>query len=173
MEYRKVRPNEADIIADIHAKSWQIAYKGILTDAFLAHDVWANRRQVWQKRFADFTENECIYVAEEGDVVIGFVCIYGNADENLGSLIDNLHVLPEFKGHGIGKRLMHEAAEWVKAKYANTKIHLWVYENNDAARLFYEKMGGEKVASELYEGPDGTSANTFCYMWRDFKVAVR
>ncbi len=167
MEYRKVRPSEADIIADIHAKSWQIAYKGILTDAFLEHDIWDNRRQVWQKRFAEFTENEFICVAVEGDVVIGFVCVYGNADENWGSLIDNLHVLPEFKGHGIGKRLMQEAAKWVMSQYDNTKIHLWVYEDNHAARMFYEKMCGEKVASELYEGPDGTSANTFCYAWEN------
>ena len=167
MEYRKVRPSEADIIADIHAKSWQITYTGILTDAFLGHDIWDNRRQVWQKRFAEFTENECICVAVDNDTVIGFVCVYGNADENWGSLIDNLHILPEFKGRGIGKRLMQEAAKWVMERYANTKIHLWVYEDNHAARAFYEKMGGEKVASELYTGPDGTSANTFCYAWKN------
>ncbi len=167
MEYRKVRLNEADIIADIHAKSWQIAYKGILTDAFLAQEVFKNRLEVWQKRFTEFTENEFICVAVEADVVIGFVCVYGNADENWGSLIDNLHVLPEFKGHGIGKRLMQEAAKWVMERYSNTKIHLWVYEDNHAARVFYEKMGGENVASELYEGADGTSANTFCYAWEN------
>ena len=168
MEYRKVRPSEADIIAQIHAKSWQIAYKGILTDAFLEHDIWENRRQVWQKRFAESAENEFICVAVEDDVVIGFVCVYGEANENWGSLIDNLHVLPEFKGRGIGKKLMQEASKWVMEQYSNTKIHLWVYEDNDAAREFYEKMGGEKVASELYEGADGTSANTFCYAWKNF-----
>ena len=168
MAYRKVRPDEADIIANIHAKSWQIAYKGILTDAFLEHNVFANRREVWQKRFAESAKNEFICAAVECDVVIGFVCVYGDANENWGSLIDNLHVLPEFQGRGIGQQLMQEAAKWVMERYGNTKIHLWVYEDNHAARAFYEKMGGENVASELYEGADGTSANTFCYAWKNF-----
>jgi ribosomal protein S18 acetylase RimI-like enzyme len=168
MIYRKAKRTEADTIAHIHAKSWQTAYKGILTDAYLENDIWENRRQVWQKRFAEAAKNEFICVAVERDVVVGFVCVYGEADDNWGALIDNLHVLPEIKGRGIGKRLMQEAAKWVTKKYSHSKIHLWVYEANDAARGFYEKMGGENVAAELYESADGTVANTFCYAWKDF-----
>ena len=166
MRYRKAKPNEAATIAQIHAKSWQTAYKGILTDAFLEQGIWDNRLQVWQKRFAESAKNEFICVAVERDAVIGFVCVYGEADENWGALIDNLHVLPEFKGRGIGKRLMQEAAKWATKQYSDSKIHLWVYEDNHAARGFYEKMVGKNVASEYYESPDGTLANTFCYAWK-------
>ncbi len=166
MTFRKVRQNEAAQIAALHARSWQIAYKGILSDSFLENEVFDERLKVWQNRFATPEDNRCIFVAVDDGVICGFICIYGNDDAQWGSLIDNLHISPDFKGKGIGKRLMNEAKKWIFETHQTTYFHLWVYENNHAARQFYEKLGGENVESENHQGLDGTWANALRYVWR-------
>jgi ribosomal protein S18 acetylase RimI-like enzyme len=170
MTYRKVKNYELNQIAVLHAKSWQVAYKGILSDAFLEKEVLFDRLNVWMERFEKREKNRLIYVAVEKEVVKGFVCVYGNDDAEWGALIDNLHVLPELKGQGIGKRLLQEATKWVSEKYSNPNLYLWVYEDNHAARGFYEKMGGENVEMQLHENPDGGSSNILRYAWRGLNV---
>jgi ribosomal protein S18 acetylase RimI-like enzyme len=165
MTYRKVKNNEVKQIAELHAKSWQVAYKGILSDDYLDNQVLSNRLQVWTERFAKRQNNRFIYVAVDNQIVKGFVCVYGNDDPKWGALIDNLHVLPELKGQGIGKRLMDEAAKWVSEKYPNPNFYLWVYEDNHASRGFYEKMGGKNVELAVYENADGSSSNVLRYVW--------
>jgi GNAT superfamily N-acetyltransferase len=172
MTYRKAKPNEAEAIATLHAQSWQVAYKGILSDAFLRDEVLENRLKIWQNRFDDPQNNVFICVAVEEQTLNGFVCIYGNDDEQWGSLIDNLHVLPNLKGRGIGKELMQKAAKWVLKNYPNIGLYLWVYEENHAARRFYEKMGGENVESQLYENADGSSSNVIRYAWRNIRTII-
>ena len=170
MTYRKAKKDEAQAIAILHAQSWQIAYKNILSDAFLEKEVLPNRLHLWSERFAKREKNRWIYVAVDKQVLKGFVCVYGNDDPKWGALIDNLHVLPELKGQGIGKRLMQEAAKWVTDNYPNPRFYLWVYENNHEARRFYEKMGGENVEMELYENADGSSSNVLRYAWHRLKT---
>jgi ribosomal protein S18 acetylase RimI-like enzyme len=167
MTYRKVKNYELKQIAVLHAKSWQVAYKGILSDAFLENDVLPNRLHVWTERFAKRERNRVIYVAVDKQIVKGFVCVYGNDDAKWGALIDNLHVLPELKGQGIGQRLMKKAAKWVSEKYPNPNFYLWVYEDNHAARRFYEKMGGEHVETQMHDNPDNSSSNVLRYTWRE------
>ena len=167
MKYRKAKLNEAETIAHLHAKSWQTAYRGILTDAFLDNDVFNNRLKVWTERLGKREKNRFICVAVEKDTLKGFVCVYGNDDAQWGALIDNLHVLPDLKGQGIGKRLMQEAAKWVFEKYKKPDFYLWVYKENHASRGFYERMGGENVEEAIHENPDGTFSKVLRYAWRN------
>ena len=92
MIYRKAKSNEAEAIAALHAKSWQVAYKGILSDDFLENEVVENRLKIWTERFANPAENKFICVAVEGEVLKGFVCVYGNNDAEWGALIDNFYL---------------------------------------------------------------------------------
>lgn len=169
MTYRKAKKDESQAIAILHAESWQIAYKNILSDAFLEKEVLPNRLHLWSERFDKREKNRWIYVAVDKQVLKGFVCVYGNDDPKWGALIDNLHILPELKGQGIGKRLMQEAAKWVADNYPNPHFYLWVYEDNHEARRFYEKMGGENVETELYDNADGSSSNVLRYAWHRLK----
>ena len=173
MTYRTANPNEAEAIAKLHAQSWQVAYRGILTDTFLDDEVLDNRLKVWTERFQNPSINEFIVVAVDNETIQGFVCVYGNADDQWGALIDNLHVLPELKGQGIGKRLMGEAAKWVREHYPDSSLYLWVYEANHLARQFYDKMGGEIVEEALYDNPGGGRANTMRYAWTVEKMRAK
>ncbi|CAG0978068.1 diamine N-acetyltransferase [Anaerolineales bacterium] len=61
--------------------------------------------------------------------------------------LDNLWVLPEFMGQGIGRELFHHALERSRALGAATlKI-----ESDPNAQSFYEKMGARKVGEQHTE----------------------
>jgi hypothetical protein len=45
MTYREATANDAEKIAALHARYWQIHYRGILSDAFLDGEVEENRLQ--------------------------------------------------------------------------------------------------------------------------------
>jgi GNAT superfamily N-acetyltransferase len=172
MVYRRAKSDEWEIIAKLHAVSWQSAYKDILSKKYLKYDVVNDRLAVWQARFNTPKDNEYICVAEEEGSILGFVCVYGNDNAQWGSLVDNLHVLPHLKGEGIGRQLMAEAAKWVIIHYPDNALYLWVYEKNVTARQFYEKLGGKNVESHVHDNPGGGTSNALRYTWADLSILI-
>ncbi|SCB28383.1 Ribosomal protein S18 acetylase RimI [Rhizobium lusitanum] len=69
-----------------------------------------------------------IWGAEEGGRLVGVIAF-------LEDWIDQLYVLPEAQGHGIGSRLLDVA------KSAYPVLSLWTFQRNAPARRFYEKHG--------------------------------
>ncbi len=172
MTYKVATKNDAYAIAQLHAASWRVSYRGILTDAFLDTEILQERFQVWTKRLANPTTTQFVLMAYEGDKLCGFVCAYGDDDERWGALIDNLHVLPECKGRGIGSALMRKAANWVLQNYPHSGLFLWVYADNQEAIQFYERMRGTKVGSKIHNNPGGGSSHAIRYVWRDLKSLI-
>src|ERR1700751_2377708 len=69
-----------------------------------------------------------IWGAEEGGRLVGVIAF-------LEDWIDQLYVLPEAQGHGIGSRLLDVA----KSTYP--VLSLWTFQRNAPARRFYLKHG--------------------------------
>ncbi len=90
-----------------------------------------------------FEENEG-WVAEMGEGPIGF---YTLQEENGHACLENLWVLPEFIGKGIGKALFLHAAELARQR----GYKLLQLETDPNAAGFYEKMGMHKVNEHRYE----------------------
>jgi ribosomal protein S18 acetylase RimI-like enzyme len=57
----------------------------------------------------------------------------------------SLWVSPRARGHGIGRALVEAVVGWARARGAS-RVHLWVTENNDHARLLYERCGFRPTA---------------------------
>lgn len=158
-------------IAQLHSKSWQIAYRNILSDAFLDNEVRENRMQYWEKRLqAGIPDNTFLRVAEQRDQLVGLVCAVAAVDPKWGTLIDNLHVLPESQQRGLGRQLMQHAARWVLGRPdvnepKETPMHLWVYRENARARAFYEKVQGDLVEEIAEPQPDGRTVPIVRYAW--------
>jgi GNAT superfamily N-acetyltransferase len=165
MIYRKANPNDATNIANLHAESWRNTYRGMMSDAYLDGNVHAERQTHWQKRFDAPTENQYIFVAEKDGELAGFVCVYGADDAKWGSLIDNLHVRPDMKGQGIGKRLIHEGMNWARENYPECGVYLWVFEANLSSLKFYEAMGGANIERVLHHNADDTEGYVLRYAW--------
>ena len=168
--YREALPTDAESIAHLHTLSWQHAYRGILTDQYLDHEALDDRRNVWRERFASPADNQYILTAVEDHQIKGFICLYHNHDEQWGSLVDNLHVRKEHKGQGIGTGLLQRAARWVSQLDRHPGLHLWVFEQNLAARRFYDKLGAESVERVVKDNPGGGNAVSLRYVWRDATV---
>ncbi len=171
MTYREANSNDAAAIAALHTKSWRHAYRGILRDDFLDGEVFQDRAAVWEQRLAAPPARQFVLVAEENMKMVGFVCVYGDADAHWGSLIDNLHVAKEMKGRGIGKALVKAAAAWIRENHPSAGMYLWVYEANVAARRFYENLGAANAEFIVKENPGGGSANSFRYVWSIEKMS--
>jgi GNAT superfamily N-acetyltransferase len=163
--YREAKKSDAHILAHIHAESWRTAYRGILNDAYLDSDIYDDRIKVWSQKLAKLDSKMHIVIAFDNKKPIGFVCIMGEYDMKFGALVDNLHVLPEWKGEGIGRILMQKAKKWVSQNSSSSKYYLWVYEANTAAIAFYEKIGGVCVEKCMKDNPGGGEAMVRRYVW--------
>jgi GNAT superfamily N-acetyltransferase len=156
MILRQASKRDAEAIANLHADSWRSAYRGILSDEYLAYRVHAERVTLWHDRFAaDATKPMFVIVAESGEVLNGFVCVFPQEDPIFGSFLDNLHVAPSRTGQGIGKLLLVESARHLLSIGKVGGLYLWVMEQNKRARQFYARAGAAEVEAKVLPMPDG------------------
>jgi ribosomal protein S18 acetylase RimI-like enzyme len=148
--FRPAEVEDADRIGELHADSWQRFYRGAYADSFLDGDVVADRREVWSARLASPAGGATV-VAEQDDLLVGFVHVIFDADPKWGSLVDNLHVRHDQRGSGLGRRLLGLAAEAVGSR----PLYLWVLERNVAAQGFYRACGGVSVETAPVSPPGG------------------
>jgi diamine N-acetyltransferase len=104
-------------------------------------------------------ENVALLVAELGENLVGFVHAIVREPPALPvfvprryAIVEGLVVKSGFQNHGIGRILMDKMQEWAIAKGA-TSIELHVYEFNETAISFYERLGyqtfSRKMSKEL------------------------
>lgn len=168
-EIRLATQADAAVIAHIHAVSWQNTYRGILSDEYLDHEVVADRLAYWPRQ-----------LEAAGATSFGLLAyVYGNAagfafvdrdDGAHGHLLDNLHVLPQYKGRKLGRLLMVAVAREILRRQWTPRLHLWVYEDNTAARAFYDHMKGVAVERQVIVTRDNREAAQWRYVWDDFRL---
>lgn len=158
---------DAPLIARLHATSWRSAYAAILDTAWLAGELDTDRQAVWSARLAAPSPVLHLLIAERDGLALGFVCVVGGADPRWGTLVDNLHVLPDAKGSGVGALLLRAAARWAADAFPHGGVHLFCYTENRPARTFYERMGGHVVEEMDRMAPDGRMAPEVRYHWPD------
>jgi GNAT superfamily N-acetyltransferase len=167
MTIRMAEPADADAIAQLHARSWHTAYRGILSDDFLDGPLLADRQELWRTRFAGIGRtDQMVLVDEAAGKIRGFACAFLDADPDWGTLLDNLHVVPECQGKGLGRRLMADLSKRI-LELNRKRLHLWAFEQNHAARKFYEQLGGVITTSHAESAPDGREVNAVRYCWLD------
>jgi ribosomal protein S18 acetylase RimI-like enzyme len=100
-----------------------------------------------------------VVVAEEDGRIVGFVAI-SRDDVAHGDMVEHLYVHPERQRRGIGSALLEQAKRRMPAGF-----RLWVFQQNDPARRFYERHGlrvvrltdgsanEEQTPDALYEWP--------------------
>jgi ribosomal protein S18 acetylase RimI-like enzyme len=100
-------------------------------------------------------ENVGLFVAEMGEKLVGFVhAIVRDTPANPVfvprhyAIVDSIVVKSEFQNHGTGRILMDKIQEWAVAKGA-TSIELNVYEFNETAISFYERLGYQTFSRRM------------------------
>jgi len=164
--YRKASKLDWENIAILHARSWQLHYRGIVTDEYLDNQVLTERKKVWIKRFKQPNDKQKVILAEQENKLIGLSCVYLDADEKYGALLDNLHVHQDHMRKGIGKTLMIKSAKLVQDFNQKSSMYLWVLTRNEKSIKFYEAMGGVRHDTKAWKTPDNTHPETYRYVWR-------
>ena len=104
-------------------------------------------------KFLENPVNSEIWVAESDGRIAGFIAIIG-VDEQTAQLRWFL-IEPEFRGGGLGRRLMAEAVGYCRRrKFA--QVFLWTFKGLDAARHLYKSFGfvqtEEKASDDWKDG---------------------
>ncbi|TDE00251.1 GNAT family N-acetyltransferase [Jiangella asiatica] len=147
--YEPARDDEAAAIAALHARSWRVAYRGHVPDAFLDGDLDGERLAEWTERFADRAGTLTVVARDAGGELAGFAHTMLDHHPEWGAFLDNLHVRPELRRHGIGRRLLTETATRLRAADPDARLYLRVLEANEPARRFYRALGANETGGEV------------------------
>jgi GNAT superfamily N-acetyltransferase len=135
-------------VADVHVRSWQVAYRGLLADAYLDGLRPEDRasRYVFDRSAAEGPET---LLACEERTIRGFAATGHARDEDGGETGEllALYVDPDHWGRGIGRLLLVEARERLTGRGFLAAV-LWVLAGNERAERFYRADGW---------APDGVS----------------
>lgn len=164
LEFRKAIAEDALAIAALHTLSWRNAYKGIMTQKYLAEEVENDRNQLWLQRFEN-AKDYFVWLALEQQKLVGFVCLIPDFEGTNEVLLDNIHVHPDVKGKGIGARLFKKALKISKGLRPDSRLYLWVFDENTGAIKFYEKLGGKLVETVYKDVPGANTAKVRKYCW--------
>ena len=134
MRVRAAVPEDAEAIASIHVRAWQVAYAHVFPPERLAELDVARRAQHWREGF------ESGWQPLVTDDVTGFVSVGPSRDVAGEGELYAIYVAPEHWGTGRGRTLMERAVEELR-RQGFEEATLWVLEDNPRARRFYEAAG--------------------------------
>lgn len=163
----RLRPGSAAdalLIADMHARSRAVTYRGALPDAYLDIEMPVQSRVEWTAKMQALGAGAGqVLIAERAGEPVGFICMLA-PDAQASVLVDNLHLLPDRKGGGAGTAMLLAAQDWAREQGA-AQLHLLVLDSNAAAIGFYESrgwrldghrddvMGGTPIVARVYVLP--------------------
>ena len=163
---REATEDDAAAIAKLHADSWRSAYRGMLSDEYLDNRVHLERTALWRQRFSEQAQKPFfVILAETEKELAGFACVFPDEHPTYGAFLDNLHVVPQRTGQGIGRRLLTAVTERLLADGRRGGLYLWVIEQNGRARQFYSKAGALEVECVELSMPDGSKQKEMRCFW--------
>jgi GNAT superfamily N-acetyltransferase len=165
MELKVAEYSDYERIATLHAESWKKFYYGILGKDFLENDVQDERSTIWQTRLINPPFNQHVVILEEGGLLCGFICAFGNHDFEKGTIIDALHIDPAYRGRGLGVQLLSEMAKWIAQYFPDNGVYLEVMKDNKQAVEFYDHLGGKCNLERLWNAPCGNQVPELVYTW--------
>jgi GNAT superfamily N-acetyltransferase len=142
---RRAVPEDAEAIAALHIRSWQIAYRGQLPDQYLDQlgEELSQRSEFWRTHVSTPpTRKNEVWVVDTEKRVDAFAA-FGparDADPNVTGELYAIYVDPDHWGQGLGRALFTHATDRLRSLGYATAI-LWVLASNAGARRFYEIAG--------------------------------
>jgi GNAT superfamily N-acetyltransferase len=142
MIIRAAEMRDAREISEVHVRSWQAAYVGIVPDEDLVALSVERREQYWRQILSRNERSTLVLV--NGHLIVGVSCFGPARDEDCDSAmvaeLYALYLVPEHwtKGYGL---LLYRATETRIRQNLIENLVLWVFEKNTRARKFYESIG--------------------------------
>ncbi len=145
MRVRPARPDDAPVIAAVHVRAWQHAYRGgLMPDDYLDALSVDERAGMWQRALSRQTDPpSALLVAQDATgAVAGFIAVGAEAGEPVPRRgeVYALNVDPDRWGQGVGRALLEAGCEHLR-RSALSEAVLWVHPDNPRACGFYEAAG--------------------------------
>lgn len=138
-------------IAQTHVATWRVAYKGLVSDSYLAELQVEARTKAWEQSLAPPIQSN-ILVVENPDKsspikVLGFAVAARLRDEN-GEMSKDpkdgevfaIYVHPAHYNKKIGAALMLRCEDLLK-RQGQERIYIWYMQGNAQAEKFYHDFG--------------------------------
>ena len=134
-------PADAPDMAEVHMRSWEIAYKNIIPEEYIKEKN-AARPAFWKRIITNENQYQC--VIQKNGKTVGIMCVVptpqdDDADGNIGEL-EGIYLHPDYYRQGIGSQAMEFAYEKARS-WGKTLMTLWVFAENVNTIKFYEKCG--------------------------------
>jgi ribosomal protein S18 acetylase RimI-like enzyme len=168
MKIRKAALSDAEEIARVHVDSWRCAYRGFVPASILDELSYEQKARQWEKTLCAMAHQEFVYVAENAaQQIVGFAsggpALFKDNSLYRGELF-TLYILDDYQRQGLGQRLFLQVVECLLQLELPSML-IWVLTENPARR-FYEKLGGELVATGSYQ-IQGIELPQVAYGWLD------
>jgi ribosomal protein S18 acetylase RimI-like enzyme len=164
---------DAAAIAAVHVEAWRETYVGIVPVQVLAGLSVDRRTEIWRRILTNPTafSSSAVFVAEREEKVVGFGCCGMQRAESLSAQgydgeISSIYVLRAFQRCGLGVALMSVMGGELQRRRLQA-ASLWVLRENESARRFYEKLGGDIIGDKKDIREDGVVFVEVAYGWRD------
>ena len=157
MTIRQADRDDALHIAAVHVETWRTAYPRVLPASVLAGLSVEAERAEWERILSRSPTETWVGLIE--GVMVGWASLGPPRDDDLDASVVQelygLYLLPRFWGRGVGWALCETAEDRMGERGAQTAV-LWVHEQNQRARRFYERRGYHletaKPKALVYEG---------------------
>lgn len=166
MIIRPYRPEDLPHVQRITVDS----FEGVSIDRNIERDFGPVAGKDWKARKARDVTTDCevqpegVFVAEEGDAVVGYITTRLDRFTGIGR-IPNLAVDAEYRGRGLGTDLIQHALEWMRGQgMAMAKIETLV--QNERGQALYPRFGFREVARQIHyvmplqDGEPGSGTDT-------------
>ena len=151
-----VRPGsieDAEGIGRVRILSWQAAYRGIMPQAHLDAMDLADQVGRTERRWPqDSSPAHWVAVSREEIVGWTYVSLLGR-DPDLGGSVAEVqacYTLPRLWGQGVGHQMMESVIAHLREHTVGSVV-LWLLQDNQRARAFYERQGFQPDGSTRQE----------------------
>ena len=139
--------DDAPAIAQVHVASWRSTYRTLLPSDFLDSLTEANYADRWRRFIGEGSSR--VYVLEDEGVLVGFA---SGGRERAGETgytgeLYAIYILDGRQRRGHGRELVRAVVDGLREMGLDDMI-IWVLRDNQAARLFYERLGGQYVRTQ-------------------------
>ncbi len=130
------------------------AFNGVSIDQGIEREFGVVQGHDWQWRKARHLDDdvrrdrEGIMVAEQDGRIVGFVSTWLDREAGIGH-IPNISIVPDCRGHGIGRQLLELAKDrFRKAGLTHAKIE--TLQQNEIGNHLYRAVGFRPVAQQVH-----------------------
>jgi len=169
LKIRRAEIGDEKPLAQVHIKSWQETYKGLIPQSYLENlpSEQEERTQNWARAIKK--SDRWIWVAEVSGEIVVF-CLFGPPrDKDREGFIElgAIYLLAAHKSQGIGYKLLSDGFKMMSS-LGYAKAYCWVLDGNPTIN-FYQRTGAKHLGQTKLDEIAGQQFKELAMEWGSIK----